>query len=204
VLLLRVASLERGSGDEGKLLDLDGCGRGDRMLSWDVLRLSGLVGAIGDKSPFFHVLRLSVLDGGSGERMLSADGLCFRLVDLIGIVGEGGAERTLSPSASSLRVLNGGKEKKVLSREVVCSRLVDLTGGGRERVLSLGRLRLSDSGLEGLEGRIGENDVLCRRLVGVSGKSGEIRLCLAVPWVRVRVAGLGGASEGRALSLATK
>jgi hypothetical protein len=70
VLLLRVARLERGSGDEGKLLDLHGCWRGVRRLSWDVLLLSGLVGAIGDKSYFIEP-RLSVLDGGSGVRMLS-------------------------------------------------------------------------------------------------------------------------------------
>lgn len=142
MLLLRVARLERGSGGEGKLLDLDGCGKGDRKLSWDILRLSGLVGAIGDKAPFLDVLRLSVLNSRSGERMLSSDEICFRLVDLIGIIGEGGAGRMISRDASWPRVLNGGEEKKVLSREVVCFRLVGLDGENAGRVLSLGAVEV--------------------------------------------------------------
>jgi hypothetical protein len=74
--------------------------------------------------------------------------------------------------------LAGAEDGKAFSRDLLCFRLVDLTGGGRERALSLGTLRLRDSGLEGLEGRIGERGVLCRRLVSVGGGSDEIALCL--------------------------
>jgi hypothetical protein len=95
----------------------------------------------------------------------------------------------------------GAEDGKAVSRDLLCSRLVDLAGGSRERALSIGRLRLRDSGLDGLEGRIGENDVPCRRLVGVRGGSEEIALCLVL---RGTVPGLGGPSEKRALSLSIR
>jgi hypothetical protein len=198
-------------------------GKEEKVLSRDVVWF-GLVafdGESAEKALSSGTLEMEGADshGGIGESAISLDVLCFILLDLNGsgtdnLFSSGGIcvavltgeseDEALSLSTLSLKVacLAGAEDGKEFSRDLPCFRLVDLTRGGKERALSLGRLRLSDSGLEGLEGRNGENDVLCRRLVGVGGESEEIRLCLAVPWVRV--AGLGGASEERALSLATK
>jgi hypothetical protein len=142
---------------------------------------------------------------------------CLRLVDLIGIIGVGGAERTFSSNAGWLRAVNGGKEERVLSCDVVCFRLIDLDRESAERVLSLSTLELEC--VDSHEG-VGDSglslDILCLTLLDLNGSStdklfspnglwitilnGESEEELSLGTLILKVACLAGAEDGKTVS----